>query len=143
MSDFDDDEDNDPDYIMSESGHESVASKVSDEHCESDNDPCNITPTDTSNYIGKDGTEWLYFPYPAGRTRMVVEALTEKYYHTNRNVTCDNYFVDMELASSLLAKGVTLVGTVKQTSVLYGHNFCLTKIEKNVLQYLALQETAL
>ena len=41
----------------------------------------------------------------------VVLSLTESYNGTNWNVTCDNYFTDIQIGR-LGAKGLTLVGTV-------------------------------
>lgn len=35
-------------------------------------------------------------------------------YGTNRNITCDNWFVSLELAKELLKHGLTLVGTMKK-----------------------------
>jgi hypothetical protein len=49
-----------------------------------------------------------------GLARQVVEKLVEPYETSNRNVTCDNYFTDHELALSLLSKGLTIVGTVRK-----------------------------
>ena len=44
----------------------------------------------------------------------VVETLTEGYQRTHRNVTCDNYFIDLALAQTLLSQGLTLVGTLRK-----------------------------
>lgn len=44
----------------------------------------------------------------------VVEELVQNYENTGRNITCDNYFTSIELAQNLLAKGLTLTGTLKK-----------------------------
>ncbi|XP_046392323.1 piggyBac transposable element-derived protein 4-like [Ischnura elegans] len=67
-------------------------------------------PLNSLPYLGKEGGERAL----PGLGRRVVQQLTEPYQKTNRNVTCDNYFTDMELAQNLLSNGLTLVGTVRK-----------------------------
>ncbi|KAK9717198.1 Transposase IS4 [Popillia japonica] len=60
-------------------------------------------------YLGKDGdnrAENLAFT--------VVTKLCEPYHRTNRNVTFDNYFTRLEVAKSLYANGLTMVGTMRK-----------------------------
>ncbi|KAJ4430420.1 hypothetical protein ANN_22636 [Periplaneta americana] len=57
-------------------------------------------------YTGKENCIRVH----SGIGRRVVETLS--YQGTNRNVTCDNYFTDKELAENLLSNGLILVGTV-------------------------------
>lgn len=40
--------------------------------------------------------------------------LAEPFFKTGRNITCDNYFTDYDLAMNLLHQQLTLVGTVKK-----------------------------
>lgn len=65
-------------------------------------------PLNAIPYTGKDVVR------ATGLGRQVVEKLVEPYEGSNRNVTCDNYFTDHELALSLLSKGLTIVGTVRK-----------------------------
>ena len=44
----------------------------------------------------------------------VVKSLTETLYHAGRNITADNYFTDFALASKLLLKKNTYVGTLQK-----------------------------
>ncbi|KAJ4425485.1 hypothetical protein ANN_28101 [Periplaneta americana] len=62
-------------------------------------------------YTGKENCVRVH----SGVDRRVVETLS--YQRTNRNVTCDNYFTDKELAENLLSNGLTLVGTVQKKYV--------------------------
>ncbi|GFR98198.1 PiggyBac transposable element-derived protein 4 [Elysia marginata] len=43
-----------------------------------------------------------------------VTSLTQDFHGSGRNVTCDNFFTDLNLAESLAKKKLTLVGTVKR-----------------------------
>lgn len=60
-------------------------------------------------YIGKEENQ-----IAKGLATHVVEQPVEPYYNTNRNVTFDNYFTNLSLANTLLANGLTSVGTVKK-----------------------------
>ena len=44
----------------------------------------------------------------------VVMYLSEPYFRSNRNITCDNYFTSLDLATSLLQNQLTIVGTVRK-----------------------------
>ena len=46
--------------------------------------------------------------------RKVVLELISPFTHSGRNITMDNYFTDMMLATTLLQNGLTLVGTVRK-----------------------------
>lgn len=53
-------------------------------------------------------------PYEVSNAAMdVVDRLIEKYKNSNRNLTTDNWYTSVPLAKSLLANGITLVGTMK------------------------------
>ena len=71
-------------------------------------DSSNSYPLTCIPYLGKDGRT----PH-VGLGRDMVMQLTRPFYGSNRNVTADNYFTDMDLAKHLLSNGLTLVGTVK------------------------------
>ena len=44
----------------------------------------------------------------------VVKSLAETLYHAGHNITADNYFTDFALASELLLKKTTYVGTLRK-----------------------------
>lgn len=71
-------------------------------------DSATFYPLNGIPYIGKEAVKAV------GLGRQVVEKLVEPYEGSNRNVTCDNYFTDHELALPLLSKGLTIVGTVRK-----------------------------
>lgn len=60
-------------------------------------------------YLGKEGTTKAT---NLGST--VVLHLTEPYNHSNRNVTCDNFFTSLDLGNQLLSNGLTMVGTLRK-----------------------------
>ncbi|KAF4517452.1 hypothetical protein B566_EDAN004490 [Ephemera danica] len=66
-------------------------------------------PLNTRPYLGREGNERA-----VGLGSQVFTTLTEPYYNTGRNVTCDNYFTSLALAKHLGEKGLTLLGTVKK-----------------------------
>ena len=72
-------------------------------------DSTTFYPLNGIPYLGKESTTRA-----TNLSRYVVETLVEPYERSNRNVTCDNYFTDLDLALSLLSKGLTLVGTVRK-----------------------------
>lgn len=49
-----------------------------------------------------------------GQSQRVVEALVQPIHNSGRNVTTDNFFTSYPLALSLLQRGLTLVGTMRQ-----------------------------
>jgi hypothetical protein len=49
-----------------------------------------------------------------GLGRRVVESIVQPYFGSRRNVTCENYFTDINLIRTLLQNKITLVGTLKQ-----------------------------
>ena len=53
-------------------------------------------------------------PYEVSNAAMdIVDRLIEEYKNSNRNLTTDNWYTSVPLAKSLLANGITLVGTMK------------------------------
>ena len=60
-------------------------------------------------YVGKIGNE-----ITRGLAAKVVKSLAETLYHAGRNITADNYFTDFALASELLLKKTTYVGTLRK-----------------------------
>lgn len=60
-------------------------------------------------YLGKDETRDLSTPL----SEFVVSRLMEPYTMVGRTVTTDNFFTSLPLASKLLAKNTTLVGTIR------------------------------
>lgn len=65
---------------------------------------CDVQP-----YLGKENPD---APPEKGQGERVVLDLVSKY--RGRNVTCDNFFTTHSLASKLLKKNITLVGTVRK-----------------------------
>ena len=61
-------------------------------------------------YVGKVGNE-----ITRGLAAKVVKLLAETLYHAGRNITTDNYFTDFALASELLLKKTTYVGTLRKS----------------------------
>lgn len=59
-------------------------------------------------YLGKEGN----LP-EVGQGKRVVEDLCRPLFQSGRNVTTDNFFTSVELANSLLAERMTLLGTIK------------------------------
>lgn len=59
-------------------------------------------------YLGKDETR---NSTPLGE--FVVMKLAEPYLHHGRNITTDNFFISIPLAEKLVAKGTSLVGTIR------------------------------
>ena len=43
-----------------------------------------------------------------------MKELAFPYHKTRRNITCDNFFIDVELANHLSKKGLSFVGTVRK-----------------------------
>ena len=60
-------------------------------------------------YVGKIGNE-----ITRGLAAKVVKSLAETLHHAGRNITADNYFTDFALASELLLKKTTYVGTLRK-----------------------------
>lgn len=60
-------------------------------------------------YLGKDATKESSVPL----AEFVVVKLIEPYTYSGRNVTTDNFFTSLSLASKLLEKRTTLAGTVR------------------------------
>lgn len=73
-------------------------------------------------------------------TKSVVR-LTECIFHTNRNVTADNWFSSIPLSVLLLKKGLTYLGTLKKINRKFQHPFNQMPLKKLVLLYLVLQKT--
>ena len=74
-------------------------------------------------YVGKVGNK-----ITRGLAAKVVKSLAETLYHAGRNITADNYFTDFALASELLLKKTTYVGTLqKKTSPTFLQSSKLTK----------------
>lgn len=69
----------------------------------------NYYPLNGLPYVGKEGNN-----VAKNLGRQVVETLAEPFYRSKRNITCDNYFTDLDLAYNLLSNGLTLVGTVRK-----------------------------
>lgn len=72
-------------------------------------DSKNAYPLRGIPYTGKEGRNKA-----VGLAKTIVENLCEPYFGTNRNITMDNYFTSKDLAESLLAKGLTIVGTIRK-----------------------------
>lgn len=66
-------------------------------------------PLQGKAYLGKEGNR-----AESGLGKRVVLELSEPFSGTGRNITCDNYFTDLDLAMELLQKKLTLVGTVRK-----------------------------
>ncbi len=60
-------------------------------------------------YLGKEGDQ-----RQTGLGKKLVMELSEPYKRSNRNITADNFFCDLDLALSLKARGLTLVGTIRK-----------------------------
>lgn len=60
-------------------------------------------------YLGKENQK-----RSENLAQKVVEDPCEPFVRTNRSITFDNYFTSYELASSLLSKGLTCVGTLRK-----------------------------
>ena len=60
-------------------------------------------------YLGRNGQKR---ETNIGRNTAI--ALASPYFSSGRNLTVDNFFTDMELSAHLLAKNMTLVGTVRR-----------------------------
>ena len=58
-------------------------------------------------YLGKQGNQ------PETGLAQVVETLSRPLYNSHRNVTFDNFFTSVPLASSMLRNGLTTVGTLR------------------------------
>ncbi|KAF4514013.1 UNVERIFIED_CONTAM: hypothetical protein B566_EDAN018641, partial [Ephemera danica] len=81
---------------------------------------CSTTyyPLNTIPYLGREGNQRA-----VGLGSQVVLSLTEPYYNTGRNITCDNYFTSYALAMELQGKGLTLLGTVKKNKTFLPEEF--------------------
>ena len=60
-------------------------------------------------YVGKVGNE-----ITRGLAAKVVKSLAETLYHAGRDIIAENYFIDFALASELLLKKTTYVGTLRK-----------------------------
>ena len=60
-------------------------------------------------YLGKEGCSKA-----TNLGMSVVLQLSEPYNNSKRNITCDNFFTDLQLGQQLLRNGLTLVGTVRK-----------------------------
>ncbi|PSN49104.1 hypothetical protein C0J52_13633, partial [Blattella germanica] len=58
-------------------------------------------------YLGKEGCSKA-----TNLGTSIVLQLSEPYNNSKRNITCDNFFTDLQLGQQLLRNGLTLVGTV-------------------------------
>lgn len=74
------------------------------------------------HYLGKEGNQRA-----TGLGKKVVEELSNPYQRTNRNITCDYYFTDINLARNFLGNGLTIVGTVKKNKRFIHEEFLLIK----------------
>ena len=66
-------------------------------------------PLRAKEYLGKEGNQ-----RQKGLGKKLILQLREPYQRSNRNITADNFFCDLELALELKAKGLTLVGTLRK-----------------------------
>ncbi|KAF4530424.1 hypothetical protein B566_EDAN018556 [Ephemera danica] len=73
-------------------------------------DAKNSYPLKALPYLGKEANQRA----APGLGRRVVETLVQPYFGSGRNVTCDNFFTDLQLLRTLLQNKLTLVGTLKQ-----------------------------
>lgn len=55
---------------------------------------------------------------------------------SNENITCDNWFMSIQLTDALKQRGLTSVGTVKKLK-----GFCLLKRDHKNPAYMVLQKT--
>ena len=76
-------------------------------------------------YLGKEGNQRAN-----GLGKKVVEELSRPYRRTNRNITCDNYFTDIDLARNLLKNGLTIVGTVRNNKRFIPKEFLSSKTKE-------------
>lgn len=81
-------------------------------------------------YLGKEGLNRA-----ENLAQKVVEDLCEPFLRTKRNITFDNFFTSYELASSLLTKGLTCVGTLRKNKRCIPPNF-LPHRRRNIESYL-------
>ncbi|GFR73734.1 PiggyBac transposable element-derived protein 4 [Elysia marginata] len=73
-----------------------------------------------------------------------VTSLTQDFHGSGRNVTCDNFFTDLNLAESLAKKKLTLVGTVKRNKTFLPKDFQEKKaLELDASNFLFRQDTTL
>ena len=71
---------------------------------------CNTGYVNTGQpFVGKAGNE-----ITRGLATKVVKSLAKTLYHAGRNITADNYFTDFALASELLLKKTTYIGTLRK-----------------------------
>ena len=66
-------------------------------------------PLKAKPYLGKEGNA----PQQNLDLKVVLE-LISPFTHSGKNITMDNYFTDMVLATTLLQNGLTLIGTVRK-----------------------------
>ena len=76
----------------------------------------------SQRYVDKVGNK-----ITRGLAAKVVKSLAETLYHAGRNITADNYLTDFALASELLLKETTDVGTLRKNNLTFFHSFKLTK----------------
>lgn len=89
-------------------------------------------------YLGKHGER------KTNLGRETVKELAAPYYKTGRNITCDNFFTDMELANSLSRSGLSLVGTVRKNKAFLPQSFQTGKdIKKFESSFLFTEEQSL
>lgn len=117
-------------------------------------------------YVGK-GSDGATLPQSEKKLLIPTQSvlrLVQPYVATNRNITCDNWFISIELAEELLKRLPTVVGTMKKnkpqippefqpsnaravSSCLYGYTADLTLIsyvpKKKVQWYFCLQCTTM
>ena len=78
----------------------------------------NILPTERITISG-EGRNSKSFKFGC----KVVLHPTEPYNFTHRNLTCDNFFTDLDLGKQLLSNGLTIVGTVKKNKAFIPQEF--------------------
>ncbi|KAM4025402.1 piggyBac transposable element-derived protein 4-like isoform 1-T1 [Anomaloglossus baeobatrachus] len=73
---------------------------------------------DSANYYGINGVIYcgkeVGAPVQKDLGSEIVKTLAVPIFNSGRNITMDNYFINVELGNFLLAKAITLVGTIKQ-----------------------------
>ena len=93
---------------------------------------CNSTP----HYVRKmdvyKGRE-IGEPRETNLDSKLVPKLSEPFKKSGRNITCDNFFTNLELGRKLLMQNLTIVGTIRKNRQSFLQNLCPPKTLKNPL----------
>ena len=95
-------------------------------------------PLTSKPYLGK-----IARSHKINLVRNTALELVQPFFGTGRNLTCDNFFTDMELTKQLTAAKMTVVGTLRRNKNFIPPEFQIPKAPRKESQSLLIRKTML